>query len=127
MAILQTTLLDIRLDDDGDLFIGPRGFEMTSGPSGIAQLCKIALQLILGEWFLNQSRGIDWFNLLSTKGTQEQIKSAMRDTLLAVVGVSSVLSVSFSLSSSREGTASAVVSTAFGDVEVTASVGGTSG
>ncbi len=46
------------------------------------QWVEIRLKTILTEWFLDQSQGIDWFNLLSRRNTRSEIDSIIRKTII---------------------------------------------
>lgn len=127
MTVLSTDALDLRLDADGDLFVGPGGFELISGPEGVAQLCSIALKLFLEEWFLNLAKGMPWFQeILGHKFDRDLVVLRATQVLSAVPGVGQVLTASASFEGATRGVRiDATVSTSFGDVAVTATVGGT--
>jgi len=128
VSFLETDALDIALDDDGDLAVSQSGFRLTSGPDGVAQLCKIAIRLVLGEWFLDQSRGVDWFRILQEKFKADSVSSAIRTALSGVPTVTSVASVRVTPPDPDRGiSVSAVVNSVFGDVSVSVAVGGSSG
>lgn len=132
-TFLDSDPIDLRLDDDDDLFVGPRGFEIVTGAEGVGQLCKIALRLFLAEWFLDQSKGMPWFQeILAHKFSRDVASARAAEVLIAVPGVDAVLSVSASFDNqARKAHIDATVSTSFGIVDVTAavtaSVGGSSG
>lgn len=121
MSLLSTDLLDFKLVD-GDMVVGPNGFETVAGPDGVAQLCSIAIKLFLREWFLNQERGIDWFDIFQKKFDRDSVQADLRRVLSRVPGVSSVISVVATIDSTRQCHVTVLVKSLFGDVEVTASV-----
>jgi hypothetical protein len=94
MALLSTDPLDIRLDENWDLFIGPNGLELISGIDGVAQLIGIAIKLFLGEWFLNLKRGMPWFQeIFGGKYDEGLIRRRLSEAIANVPGVSEVLSL----------------------------------
>lgn len=122
--MLITDPLDILLDEDGDLFVGPAGFVMASGPDGVAQLCRIAIRLVLGEWFLNQSKGVDWFRYLQEKFRAEDVSSGLRAALLGVPTVTGVASIRTQRpAADRRASVEVTVNSTFGDVTVAVEIG----
>jgi hypothetical protein len=116
--MLSTEPLDLRLQR-GDLFVGPDGFEFVSGIDGAAQLCEIALKLFLGEWFLNQQKGMPWYqSILGDKPNLDDAKASAVAVLRAVPTVVSVSSVTASVDKNRRLSMTASVKTEFGDVTI---------
>ena len=53
--------VDLLLDTNGDLVVGS-DLSFSSGINAVAQSCLIAIQMIMGEWFLNLNVGIPYFD-----------------------------------------------------------------
>jgi hypothetical protein len=59
---------DLLLDSSNDLVIENGDFVFARGIDAVAQSCRIALQMFEGEWFLDQSVGIPyWQQILGFK------------------------------------------------------------
>lgn len=66
------------------------------GP-GLQQAVNIALKFFLGEWFLDQSVGVPWFQDIFIKNPNPAaIQAIIRSTILAVPGITSVSNVTIS-------------------------------
>lgn len=89
MAILlRDAPIDLMLDDDGDLAIVDGDAAFSRGTSGVKQAVKIAIQLCLKEWFLDQSAGTDWFGAILGKSFDPlRARETIRDAILGVDGI----------------------------------------
>ncbi len=67
-VLLETDPIDLKLDANGDLFVGPEGCEFTSGLAGVAQALQVQLRMILGEWFLDLDKGVPWYQRVGKQG-----------------------------------------------------------
>ena len=92
---LSTDLIDIALDEDGDLEIdASNGVRFVAGLEGVEHLCRIAVQTFKGEWFADLELGVDWFGLiLGNPFNENVIRSEIRRVLLTVPNVTDVLAV----------------------------------
>ncbi len=93
MPILETEPRDLLLDDTNDLVIENGDFVFARGLDAIAQSCRIALQMFEGEWFLDQSVGIPyWQEILGFKPdfAIRAATVAFTSELLSVSGVIAV-------------------------------------
>lgn len=126
MSTLSTDPLDIGLDPaTGDLQIINGDFVITSGETGVAQLCRIAVMLVRGEWFLDLDAGIPYYArdgvpdndaIMGQPYNDPKIRAAYRDALTAVQGVGTVDSVTTSFApGTRTLTVTWTVVTDFGD------------
>lgn len=72
MAILQTDPLDIALDPTapGKIIFVNGDILLANGLGGVAQLCRIAVSMVRGEWFLNLGTGIPYFQRVGVPATQ---------------------------------------------------------
>ena len=129
MALLETDPLDLKLDENGDLYIGPNGPELISGLDGVTQLCRIAMLMIKGEWFLNLDVGVPYYDredgsvtedeaLLAQTFDEGKAARAFRKVLEAVPGVKGVNLMQFDFDrTTRVLYVTWSVSTVFGDTE----------
>jgi hypothetical protein len=93
---------DLRLDDDGDLFIGSGDLAHVSGIDAIAQSLKIRLRLIRGEWFLDTAAGIPLFDQVLVKNPRVNLlRGIYRDAILAAPGVHALPELKLDLDSAR--------------------------
>lgn len=71
----------------------------TSGVGAVVQAVRQAVRMHLGEWFLDTSKGVDWFGVILGQKDPDiaAIRAILRVTLLGVVGVRDVVSVSIDL------------------------------
>lgn len=104
MALLQTDPLDLALDltAPGKLVFVNGDLRFCNGLAGVAQLCRVAVGMVRGEWFLNLQTGIPYFQragvpatqvLLGQPFVQSKTLAPFRTVLTAVVGVSAVTSL----------------------------------
>jgi hypothetical protein len=110
---------DIALDlTTGELDVSTGGLRLTRGAEAVAQSIYIALRMSLGEWFLDLDEGFPWFELVLVKAPEvELIRAALRETLLARVGVSDVASLDVSAdTSTRTLDVSFAVETDYGEL-----------
>jgi hypothetical protein len=93
--MLETDPVDIALDADGDLEIDPlNGLAFVAGLEGVEQLCRIAVQMFMGEWFADLDEGVDWFGkILGQRFNENVIRAEIRRVLLMVPNVTEVLAV----------------------------------
>jgi hypothetical protein len=94
---------DLKLDPDTeDLVIADGDLVLVSGIDAVAQLIRGYLLLFRGEWFLDESAGILYFEDILVKNPNlSAIREIFRQTLLEVPGVLSVESLSLELSAER--------------------------
>jgi hypothetical protein len=99
------SVLDFALDANGDLAIGGGDFSLVADLAGIEQLADIALSTVLGEWFADQSLGVDWFGVILVKNPNLIVARAiLRAALLAVPGVISVDELDITIDKTRRAT-----------------------
>lgn len=85
---------NLKLDaNTHDIIIG-RGATRVGGAEQVAQLCKCRLLTLLGEWKLDTSLGLPWFEAILTKNVREaDIQTAISGILAETNGVQKVISV----------------------------------
>jgi hypothetical protein len=90
--------VDFLLTTDGDLDITEAdGLRFTTGLTAIKQGVRRRMQMFLGEWFLDESLGVDyWGSVLGQKFNEARVLQAFRPALLASPGVISIDSLSAS-------------------------------
>lgn len=107
--MLPTEPLDLLLDSSGDLVIVDGDAPLAVGVDGVAQLIRIAVLLVRGEWFLNLDAGIPYFErdgvpaaeaILGQAFNELATTAAFREAILAVPGVDRI----DQLSATYEGT-----------------------
>ena len=86
--------MNIYIDDTGDFerSVATNNLRMVDGRDEIKQIIKRNLQTFLGEWFLDTSVGVPWFQEIFTKRQSAQNADAILiDTIVASKGVISLL------------------------------------
>jgi hypothetical protein len=102
MALIVDAHVLLLDPDTGDLVIADGDLVLVSGIDAVAQLIQSYLLLFRGEWFLDESAGIPYFEDILVKNPNlSAIREIFRQTLLEVPGVLSVESLSLELSAER--------------------------
>lgn len=86
-------MIDIKLDQNGDLELNHSGDLVltTNNLDYYAQKIKITLKTIYGEWFLDPSLGLTWFNMLANKDfDEERLAIYIKDQIMQIKGIKSV-------------------------------------
>ena len=81
----------------GDWTFGQGVSNYLTGAAAIALNVKTGLQTFLGDAFWAATFGIDWINLLGQPGTLNAILAQTRALIAGTEGVTSIVSVSYSL------------------------------
>lgn len=86
---------DLTLDPDtNDLTMVDGDLTLVSDIAAIKQEAKIKMGFFLGEWFLDQSKGIPYYQDILVKAPNlDAIKTVLTDAILDVQGVSSLTSL----------------------------------
>lgn len=120
----MTAWRDLKLDSFGDLAIENGDFVLLEGIDAIAQEIRIAVQLWRGEYAFDGDLGIDWQSLLQKGVDDSTIAAALRKTIAAIVGVSSVDKIEIVRQDNRRAAISIAVTSDVGAVAtVTTAVG----
>jgi 3-hydroxyisobutyrate dehydrogenase-like beta-hydroxyacid dehydrogenase len=134
--MLRTDIIDFKLHKTThDLEFEGGDIVTTSGPDGVAQDVKIAVQMIAGEWFYNLDEGIALYKragidparvILGKKFSKQRVISEFTRAILSVEGVASVAAISVEFDThTRTVSARYEVKTVFGDtITDSVSVGG---
>lgn len=86
---------DIRLDINGDLFISDDGQLqlINTIQDATRQRVEISLQLFQGEWYLDTTEGLPYFQTILVKGTPtEVVDSIFRNAIQADEQIQRILS-----------------------------------
>lgn len=109
---------DLALDSSGDLVLEVGDLKLLQGTDAIAQECRTALGLWVGEYPFDIELGTRWQQVLNVKGvTDAQLASEIRRVLLGVDGVRTVDSVQIARNTvQRTASVSVTVTTQQGEV-----------
>lgn len=84
---------NLALDSNHDIIIG-RGTTRISGAAQVAQLVKCRLLTIFGEWKLDNSLGLPWFEAIFTKQVRpSDIEAAIANIIRGTAGVQQLISI----------------------------------
>ena len=76
-------MINLQLDENGDIFTRNYGLAHISGNDQIAQRISTRLKLLLGEWFLDTGAGVPWFDQILVKNPNRAIvQGALKRTIL---------------------------------------------
>lgn len=111
--------VDLLLGPDNDLVVGVTDASWAYDIDGVAQSCRIAIQIFRDEWFADLDVGIEYYDgILGAKPDLgvARARAAYQRELLAVAGVIDIvrLDVSFD-GATRELSVTWIMRTAFGD------------
>lgn len=82
---------DIALDANGELLFTDGDLQMVAGSDAIVSDARARLQFIQGEWFLDLSVGVPYYQSIFVKNpNMAVVQAAYRDTLAQTEGVISV-------------------------------------
>lgn len=125
MSALINDEIDIALDPATGDIPATGDLAMTSGVAGVVQGARIRLQIVMGEWFLDRSRGIAYLardgvragsELIGQKFDRAKTIRMFRKELLTVPNLVEILSLDATFDSpSRTLTVTWSARTAFGD------------
>lgn len=86
-------MADIKMTDDGDLQIDGGSLSLVTGLDGIKQDLIQKLRSFMGEWFLDLSDGVPYYqNILIKNPNPQVVESLLQDRILATPGVLEILS-----------------------------------
>lgn len=109
--------LAMDLNVTGDmLFVNGECPVVTYPADRVAQRLAIRLRTIEGEWFLDTSYGVPWFNILGQKINLSQADHILQREVLSVRGVGEITSWSSEITTSRHYIARFTVRTSRGDL-----------
>lgn len=108
------------LDANGDYTWGQAGQNfLVNSPAAVAQAISTRLKLIAGEWFLDQTAGTPYDQILGA-GTESTRDLAVQTVILETQGVNEIIYYASYLDpSTRQFTVAATVNTQFGQTTIT--------
>jgi hypothetical protein len=88
---------DLELTGDSDLLIENFDLQLISGADAIAQRVWIRLRIFKGEWYLDNTLGMPYFqSILKKAPDQITVTTAFKDMILGTPGIASLLSFGMS-------------------------------
>ena len=96
--------MDIKLDEDGDMSLVNGDAQTTSiGAEDLAQRLSIRLNTFQGEWFMDNTLGIDWWNRVMWKNRSKMAVDALiQDAILKEPDALQIVSYTSSISTDRK-------------------------
>lgn len=86
--------LDLKLDDDDDLVVEGDDLALVEGVEGTKQAVKIGLRFFLGDWFLDESDGIPFFERIFIKNPNLiEVREWFRLAIADAPGITDVVSL----------------------------------
>jgi hypothetical protein len=107
------------LDANGDYTFGQNGANfLVDSPAAVAQAILTRLKLIQKEWFLDQTAGTPYDQILGA-GTESTRDLAVQTVILETQGVTEIVDYASNLDpSTRAFTVAATVNTQFGQITI---------
>jgi len=115
--------IDVKITKDGDIDLAGNAFELATGIDYIDQKLAIVLRSFLGDWFLDLSTGIPYFeDIFKKQYDPTRIESVLKTAILAVLGVNRITAFDLNLVNPRQLVVSFTVSTDFGELVISESL-----
>jgi len=113
--------MDIKLDDNGDITLTSGESSVTSiGAEDLAQRIRIRLNTFQGEWFMDNTLGVDWWNRVFGKNrSKAAVDALLQEQILKEPDALQILSYSSSISTDRKFSCSFKVRTENGAITAT--------
>ncbi len=87
---------DLKMNDQNDLLIENGDLSLVDGSDAIAQDLQQTMQLWLGEWFLDTTKGIPYRQVILVKNADlNLIQATLTNAARAVNGVTDIVSFQF--------------------------------
>ena len=81
-------MLDLELDNSGDLLISNYDLDILSGVDQIAQNALIRLKFFLGEWFLDITAGMPYYQDFFIKAPNRiRVESVIKEEIINTDGI----------------------------------------
>ncbi len=111
---------DIKLTSGGDIDLSNYSLELAFDADYISQKLAIVLRTFLGEWFLDTSAGIPYFeDILKKNYDPTRVEAVLKSAILDVPGVDQITAFDMNLEDPRTLVVSFTVNTDFGELEIT--------
>lgn len=106
----------VRFGGPGDWrFGGGRGDFYQDQVEGVVQIVLTSLRLYRGEWFIDTSKGMPWYEAVLGKHTRQAIEPAIRAEILGVPGVTRIKTFQLTIDpDTRVASIAAEIDTEFG-------------
>jgi len=115
--------IDIQITNDGDIDLSNNAFMLATGIDYIKQKLSIVLRSFLGEWFLDISVGIPYFEDIMKKDFDPaRVESVLKSAILSVLGVNQITAFDMNLVNPRNLVVTFTVNTDFGELNITESL-----
>ena len=93
---------DIKIDSDGDLVLQETDLVLTTGQEAIEQHLTQRLRTFVGEWFLNNTIGIPYFQQIFKKQPDPIIvDSVLKKEIIETPGIAKLVDFELDLDSTR--------------------------
>ena len=117
---LETDPVDLKIDKLTNELVITDDVAFSTGIEAVEQGLRLRLNLFVGDWFLNEAEGVDYYGeILGQKFNEVRVRGAVRPVILAAPGVSELLSLSAQYDgTTREVTIAWQVKTIFGDTPI---------
>ena len=117
---MSTTLALTNDSNSQDIYFVEGQLAFVTGKDYVAQRVRTRLQLFLGEWFLDTSQGVPWFQEILVKPANIVTTQALiKNTILNTPDVTGIESYSDSFDgTSRTYTVTAVINSVYGQVQI---------
>lgn len=110
---------DIKLTSDGEIDLSTYDLEFAFDADYIMQKLLIVLRTFLGEWFLDTSAGIPYFeDILKKNYDPSRVESVLKSAILDVPGVDQITAFDMNLIDPRTLVVTFTVTTDFGELEI---------
>ena len=95
-------MADFEQTDDGDLAITNNAFALVTGPEEIRQRVTQRIRTFLGEWFLDYTVGVPYFQDIFVKAPDEdKVSAVLKNEILGTLGVLELLTFTLDLDDDR--------------------------
>lgn len=97
---------DFKVDDNGDLDFTGGDQQLVSGEAAVRQGVRVKVKTFLQEIFLDQSKGVDYLNVVLIKNPDPlAVREVIRERIASVADVTDVIGSQLDLdASTRQGT-----------------------
>lgn len=109
-----------QLDNDGDLLVTNNSLTLTEGAEAVKQHLQSRLRTFLGEWFLDTSIGVPWYQEVLVKQPSFQVvQSVLKSIIVDTPGILELTLFEFDYDDSRELTLEIEALTSDGPIDFT--------
>lgn len=92
-------MIDIELDDEGNVVLADGDLSLVTEDAEIAQSVRLRLRTWLGEWFLDKDYGVNWLGRIFKRPFSQTIaRKELERVIVGTVGVKRVARVNQNIS-----------------------------